>query len=146
MNEFMIDQWNSVVTKNDIVYHVGDFGFGDDSMLTVIYRRLNGREKHLIRGNHDRSRKGCVAQGWNSVQSQARYTTAQGYNVLLQHRPWQDDVPPPGVQLIVHGHIHNHAARRGHINLNVSVEAVNYVPVNLDEAVLRHMRAMGWAA
>lgn len=28
MNEYIVNKWNSVVTKDDIVYHLGDVGFG----------------------------------------------------------------------------------------------------------------------
>ncbi len=28
MNEYIIQKWNSVVKENDIVYHLGDVGFG----------------------------------------------------------------------------------------------------------------------
>lgn len=28
-NEIIINKWNSVVTKNDVVYHLGDVGFSE---------------------------------------------------------------------------------------------------------------------
>ncbi len=28
MNEYIIQKWNAVVKKDDIVYHLGDVGFG----------------------------------------------------------------------------------------------------------------------
>lgn len=54
MNESLIHNWNSVVSNTDIVYHLGDFGFAKPEYLINIFRRLNGREKHLILGNHDK--------------------------------------------------------------------------------------------
>ena len=33
MNEYIVNKWNSVVTKNDIVYHLGDVGFGSTEEL-----------------------------------------------------------------------------------------------------------------
>lgn len=33
MNEYIIQKWNSVVKENDIVYHLGDVGFGTTEML-----------------------------------------------------------------------------------------------------------------
>ena len=33
MNEYIIQKWNSVVNEDDIVYHLGDVGFGTTEML-----------------------------------------------------------------------------------------------------------------
>ena len=52
MNEIMINQWNEIVQDNDLVYHLGDVGFGSVEDLTTTVNRLNGR-KVLIKGNHD---------------------------------------------------------------------------------------------
>ena len=51
-DENLIENWNSRVTNKDIVYHLGDFGFGQKDKLQDIFNRLKGR-KRLIRGNHD---------------------------------------------------------------------------------------------
>ena len=51
MDETIIVNWNSRVTSKDIIYIVGDLGFGD---LNNILRRLNGT-KILILGSHDKS-------------------------------------------------------------------------------------------
>ncbi len=51
MNEYIISKWNSVVTKDDIVYHLGDVGFGSTEELKKLVSSLNGT-KILIRGNH----------------------------------------------------------------------------------------------
>jgi calcineurin-like phosphoesterase family protein len=51
MNEVLIANWNSKIGKNDLVYHLGDFGFGD---LINIINRLNGKII-LISGSHDKS-------------------------------------------------------------------------------------------
>lgn len=52
MNEAMIENYNRRVGKDDVCYHLGDFGFADQDKLTKIVQRLNG-QKHLILGNHD---------------------------------------------------------------------------------------------
>lgn len=36
MNEYIIQKWNSVVKSNDIVYHLGDVGFGTTEMLKEV--------------------------------------------------------------------------------------------------------------
>ena len=52
MNEALIENWNSVVGKDDEIYHLGDFGWGDNVDNLDILRRLNGT-KYLVKGNHD---------------------------------------------------------------------------------------------
>lgn len=50
MDEVIIANWNSVVDRNDIVYHLGDFSFAEPTQYT---KRLNGNII-LILGNHDK--------------------------------------------------------------------------------------------
>ena len=52
MNEAIIANWNSVVSPEDTVYHLGDFFMGRYDAIEDILDRLNGTIK-LIRGNHD---------------------------------------------------------------------------------------------
>ena len=52
MNEVMIANWNSVIGKDDTVFHLGDFCLGGAAEWTKILDRLNGKI-YLIMGNHD---------------------------------------------------------------------------------------------
>lgn len=49
------DDWNAKVSKQDIVYILGDFSFYDDRMTDFILRGLNGNNI-LVKGNHDSSK------------------------------------------------------------------------------------------
>lgn len=62
MNEVLIENWNKVVSKNDTVFHLGDFAFGGSSVWNSIIPRLNGHI-NLIIGNHDRKN---LRQGYMS--------------------------------------------------------------------------------
>ena len=53
MNEYMIQQHNKKVRKNDEVIFIGDFSFGDTKATMEILKRLNGK-KFLITGNHEK--------------------------------------------------------------------------------------------
>lgn len=55
MDNILIQNWNKVVNKDDIVFHLGDFAFADKSKWKQILNSLNG-EKYLIQGNHDRNK------------------------------------------------------------------------------------------
>ncbi len=54
MNNVIISNWNSVVSPNDTVYHLGDVfcGLRDLQKAKDLLFRLNGKI-HLILGNHD---------------------------------------------------------------------------------------------
>ena len=52
MNDTIINNWNMIVKKDDIVYHLGDFFLGSKFDLKNIVDRLNGTI-YLIRGNHE---------------------------------------------------------------------------------------------
>ena len=49
----LIDKWNSVVGKDDLVYYNGDFCDGNVMELCEYFKQLNG-QIILVRGNHDR--------------------------------------------------------------------------------------------
>ena len=43
MNEILITNWNNVVGKEDIIFHLGDFAMGGSSEWAKLLQRLNGR-------------------------------------------------------------------------------------------------------
>lgn len=51
MDEALIQKWNSVVSKNDLVFDLGDFAFAPNWRWKEILGRLNGHH-YLILGNH----------------------------------------------------------------------------------------------
>ena len=52
MNDYMIEQWNKKVRKNDEVVILGDFSWGDLEQTQDVLDRLKGK-LFMIRGNHD---------------------------------------------------------------------------------------------
>ena len=52
----VIENWNSVVGPDDIVYHLGDVMLGDTEYGMGCLAQLNGHIK-IIRGNHDTDRR-----------------------------------------------------------------------------------------
>ena len=51
MNENYVSRWNSVVSKEDDIYVLGDIMLGDKSNIKY-FKQLNGRI-HIVYGNHD---------------------------------------------------------------------------------------------
>ena len=48
----MVEKWNSVVTENDTIYHLGDFTLDDIHHFTKWARQLKGTIK-ILPGSHD---------------------------------------------------------------------------------------------
>lgn len=143
MNEHIINSWNSIVTNDDIVYHLGDVGFGNKEVLSDFVHKLNGH-KILILGNHDYSRG---IGFWEDVGFELAYKCKQiqknnsTENIILSHYPVQCD----DNVLNIHGHIHNiplDKDRQGkELNKNnhicVSVEMIDYKPIEINKIIRR---------
>ena len=134
MNEYMIQSYNSVVSDDDLVYILGDFGFGSVENLTEIVQRLNGR-KILLMGNHDRRRS--VTWWLNFGFDEVWKKPVEVYtDILFSHEP--KDISPDKIN--IHGHIHNTPLSSEfdpNTHFNVSVEVLDYKPIELDEILIR---------
>ena len=66
MDKTMIDNWNKLVTDDDIIIHLGDFALATENQIRELLSQLNGY-KILIRGNHDKSIRTMKRLGFNAV-------------------------------------------------------------------------------
>ena len=132
MTEGLIKLWNSRVAKDDRVFVLGDFAFGNKSMIKMVVPRLHGN-KILVRGNHDgRNFPFYVEAGFRAV-SPLPMLYKEKY--LLSHEP----IRPLANGLInIHGHLHNGVNPYFYApaHICVSVENTNYVPVNLEQVLV----------
>lgn len=124
MNETMIDNWNSVVGQNDKVYHLGDVMIGGKP--EDILPRLNGK-KTIIFGNHDN-----IPKLVPFFKSHYIWRVIREHEVTLSHFPLREDQLRTKANL--HGHIHQNKSPSDR-HYNVSAEAINYTPKDLDEIV-----------
>lgn len=134
-NEWIIKQWNSVVKKNDMVWVLGDVSFSNDGLKLI--DRMRGY-KRLVRGNHDKQNTGTYLKYFNNV-----------FGIVKEHGYWISHAPVHPQELRgkrnIHGHVHhNHIltsdGQRDLRYVNVSVEAINGVPVSLEEINARFPR------
>lgn len=140
MNDTLINNWNSVVKKEDIVYHLGDFALADDEELKELYLKLNGTII-LIRGNHDGKSAKYYEEIGFKVLTNAPIKLDE-YKLILSHTPVPDTRIPEGY-INMHGHIHNKKLTHGyptkiystHKHINVSVDAINFKPLSLEEII-----------
>lgn len=122
-DEWLIDSWNSVITKRDLVWVLGDIAMKKEHIRKM--QRLNGAKK-LILGNHDLGDLNLYAPYFTEIYGMHKY---KGY--WLTHCP----IHPSEFRKCranIHGHIHNRrvADRR---YLNVCVEMLSGFPISLDE-------------
>ena len=54
MNEALIKNWNSIVSENDEVYHLGDVAMKNPLIAKQFLESVNGKI-YLIKGNHEQS-------------------------------------------------------------------------------------------
>jgi len=128
MNEEMIKRWNSVVSKNSIVWHLGDFSFGGKENLESIFPKLNGKI-NLVMGNHDHYKIDYYYKvGFHRVYDKKIIVNDF---VILSHAPLMflnDNTP----FFNVFGHIHNSDAYQTWTKHSccVCVERHDYTPIS----------------
>lgn len=114
MNEYMIEQWNHKVQKNDEVVILGDFSWGDLEDTNEVLNRLNGR-LFLIRGNHDRfledknfdpSRFGWI-ENYRELKDNRRKVILSHYPIACYNGQYRRDEQGNPKTYMLHGHIHN---------------------------------------
>lgn len=138
MDEFMVDNWNSVVKQGDKVYHLGDVFIGDKDKFKKLWPKLNG-SKNLIVGNHDDIRFLSSGGFFKSVYLERKFRDMKLHlsHIPLHQSQHEVGAPGSGINYVnVHGHIHQNPSPAGRY-INVSVEAINYTPIHLEELALQ---------
>ena len=135
MDAELIKRWNARVSKDDIVYHLGDFCFrAPQDKVADLVSKLNGRIV-LVMGNHDsHPNKWYIDCGFINA---TRFPILVDNNILLSHEP-------PAPELIsskyfyVFGHTHEkHSFTEDNFENTkcVCVERTNYAPINFNEVL-----------
>lgn len=140
MNEQMIARWNEVVSKEDTVYHLGDFCLANKEKTRAILDRLNFWRIFLIRGNHEQCRTTTWLKDVGFTEVFREPCCYGDGSILLSHHPLVV-LPSENIKTVIHGHIHskdlgtdNDAYKRAKY-INVSVEKTNFYPVRLESLI-----------
>lgn len=140
MDRVMIENWNRVVGKDDLVLHLGDFCFyRRKTKVSELVGKLNGR-KLLIMGNHDNHSEQFYRDcGFHTV---SRFPILWDSFYLLSHAPLKLSETTPlllntyGLFPYLHfyGHVHNDSKYIDTLTSKcVSVERIGYTPMFLME-------------
>lgn len=135
-DKLIIDNWNKVVTKRDLVYVLGDITMENQNDIPKYISQLNGRIV-LIGGNHDTKqccdvyrKLGITVMGCLKYKGfLCTHVPVHPYEIEREHK-----------QLFrgnIHGHIHCNQTdfNFGPLYYNVNTELHNYTPVAFDDLV-----------
>lgn len=143
MDEALISKWNNKVKKNDEVYILGDFCFGNGARANEILDKLNGK-KFLIKGNHDSSflkdkkfdrEKFEWIKDYACIKDNDETICMFHYPIAVWDRQHHGSIH-------LYGHVHsnkdNHHPLLVHLEnaYNVGCDVHNFEPVTLKEMML----------
>lgn len=128
MHEEMLKRWNNVVSKQDVVFHLGDVAFSDDGLRLL--SRLNGTKK-LILGNHDQHKMQFYIQYFSKI-----YGVKYWEKCILSHVPVHPHSLGHRAILNIHGHLHSKTIPDDRY-LNVGVELNDLTPVHSSKIKVR---------
>jgi len=127
MNECLISNWNDIVSKEDLVWVLGDFTLSRNVLrIKYFLDRLNGTKK-LIKGNHDTlSIAKYVEAGFAAVYD---HPIIIGGFVILSHEPIFVNENTPYYNYYGHVHDDMNFLTETPRSRCVSVERTKYGPV-----------------
>lgn len=134
MDEAMIANWNARVQPGDLVYHLGDVFFCQESVAASILRQLNG-QKFLIYGNHDKVIKRSERLRQMFVKCVDYHeVTIEGQSIVLCHYPMITWNKSHHGSWMLHGHCHGNLRYPFEAKIHdAGVDPNNYVPISFND-------------
>lgn len=149
MNEYMIQQWNSKVRKNDEVVILGDFSWGNAQETMSVLERLNGK-LYLITGNHDRFVKDkhmdlsrfIWIKEYIELHDNKRKVVLCHYPIVCYNGQYRKNSEGNPSTYMLHGHIHNtqdqqlldhyqeYVKTQNHVSVDGSIESIPMQMIN----------------
>ena len=150
MNEYMIQQWNEKVRRNDEVVILGDFSWGRSQQTAQVLERLNGR-KFLITGNHDHFLKEKDfdstlyfewVEPYKEINDNRRRIILSHYPIVCYNHQFKRNEKNEPTTYMLHGHIHktqdqvyldtyiDMVSKQEHIKVDGSVESTPVQIIN----------------
>jgi calcineurin-like phosphoesterase family protein len=148
MDAELVRRWNSVVKKNDWVWHLGDFTLGNKETADRWFRELNGSVHILANKWHHDSRwlgkmndkNGYVTKThlvfeWSSmVVLEAKPHLGMPVPIVLCHYPLAEWDRKHYKSWHLHGHSHGtYVCPKGSLALDVGVDSHDFYPISLEQ-------------
>ena len=130
MNDAIIKSINKHTDSNDVIYHLGDIGFGKPNSILEIVERIDAKVI-FIRGNHDNSKvvKKLIKAGYEVNDVGIRHKQ-DGKIYLLTHYPLGLGNKRVNIRNIC-GHIHETEAWDWNA-INIGVDSPEIAPLGLE--------------
>ena len=130
MHAVLIENHNYVVTKRDLVIHVGDFSFGNKENTIELISKLNGQHVFLL-GDHDSTIKRIFKNLPHIVIRKYK-----GFKLVACHWPFRTWFASHYGSINLHGHSHGHLIP--FVNqIDVGVDVNNFTPVSVEKIIER---------
>lgn len=143
MNNYMIEKWNSIVSPEDTIIHIGDVSMGSQFDRVKILSNLNGK-KILVAGNHDYKKLFTHA---NIFEEIVDYIYQD--DLLIIHDPYEINSNYNRVngftlkerydscKYLLHGHVHNSfdVTLDFEKSINCCVELHDYTPKTIEQLI-----------
>lgn len=108
-NDVIVDNINSRVGSNDILFHLGDWSFGGFERIQEFRDRIKCKNIHLILGNHDQhieNNKENIQKIFTSVQYYLEISIGKQF-IVMSHWPMKVWNHGHKGAWQLHGHCHN---------------------------------------
>lgn len=142
MDEAIIQNWNKVVRRNDIIFHLGDFCFGNYERLLYYLRRLNGLI-YLISGDHDQissEHRDCFAVYYDNYAkftvNGMSYDPKRTLPLTLCHYSMRTWAKSHYGSYHLYGHSHGRLPEiRDSLSFDVGVDSHDFVPWSAEDVI-----------
>jgi len=129
-DNYIVDQWNKIVSKRDVTYILGDITM--EKANYEILNRLNGIKK-VILGNHDEPQHVPHLLKYVNNVCALKYLKHKEFgNIILSHAPIHPQELEYRFNINIHGHVHENTLPDKRY-INVSAEVIDYKPKLLSE-------------
>lgn len=107
MHEALIDEWNTKVKPNDIIFHLGDFSFKGKEATEEILSQLNGKKVKIL-GNHDKVLRSSIKNNTFGIEFIGDYLELRidGTKICMSHFPMTSWNQQGRTSLMLYGHCH----------------------------------------
>ena len=142
MNQAIVDNWNSIVQPDDIVYVLGDIMLNDNEQGLKLLKSLKG-EIHIVLGNHDTATREALYKDCQNVAEVALAAKLKyrGYHFFMTHYPCltgnleKESLKQCTCNLYGHTHQTTNFYQDIPFMYNVAMDAHNCTPVHIDQII-----------